>query len=249
MPAYKASFTAKESKLLSKLLKLAPVPEYTFTIDELAGYLFGLAMTPDIILPSESIPPIFGYEMPEYNTMEEMETLNNSLFDTLNRFIRLYHDGELVFPFALQDMGEEDLERLYLWTSGFEEALSLRDELWEPDEYPNLSDARKQELFHSLMTINGLVDPMAAIDFFDNIPKKAFTEMLPHMDPDETSREALIQMFLLSSLPISVETLVDHSRMVEMKRQNQLHNQARQKTGKGGKKKNVIKVDFTRSGK
>ena len=40
--------TAKQKKTLKKFLSLAPVPEDTLTYDELMGYMFGIAMTPDL---------------------------------------------------------------------------------------------------------------------------------------------------------------------------------------------------------
>ena len=111
---------------------------------------------------------------------------------------------------------------LYEWVSGFEEAIALRDELWDPEEYPDLSDEKKEELYHSIMTIQGLVDPVEAMDYFEDMPDELFQEAFSGLDSELSDREAQIQIFLMASLPLAIETLQDHARVVEKKRQRQL---------------------------
>ncbi len=216
--------TAKQKKLLKQFLTLAPEPELTFTYDELLGYLFGLAMTPDIILPSEWLPVIFGDETPVYNSMEEMEEIMNCLTEIYNGFTDNFHNNALDFPFTEEFLMAGDMATLYEWVSGLDEALALRDELWDPMEFPKISEKKAEELFYSMMVIQGLVDPLEVADFFNAMPENTFKEAFPDVDDDELDREMQIQALLLASLPLSIDTLQKHAKRVEKKRQKGLQN-------------------------
>ncbi len=234
-----------ERKTLKSYLALAPVPEYSFTYDELLGYIFGIAITPDIIAPSEWQPVIFGGDMVDFPSIDQADSMLGCLTQVLNNAIGDFHNGKLVFPFNIKELNEIQLEQLYDWISGFEEALTLREEIWDPEENPNLPERKKEELYHSLLTIQGIVDPLEVMDFFDKIPDEIFLEAFPDLDPTLTSRDAQVQLFLLSSLPLAVHTLLEHAHTLEKKRQEQLTTEEPSKN----KRSNVIKVDFKRKRK
>lgn len=229
-----------ESRTLKDYLALAPVPEYSFTYDELLGYIFGIAMTPDIITPSEWQPVIFGGEKVDFSSSTQAESMLGCLMQVLDNSIDDFHKGKLLFPFNIKELTEVQLEQLYDWISGFEEALSLREEIWDPEENPTLPDKKKEEIYHSLLTIQGIVDPLEVMDFFDKIPDEIFLEAFPDLDPTLTDRDAQVQLFLLSSLPLAVHTLLEHAERLEKKRQQQVS----QKNPGKNKRANVIKVDF-----
>lgn len=244
--------TAKETKILKSFLSLSPDPEETFSYDELTGYLFGLAITPDIILPSEWLPSIFGGQMPVYANLEQMESMNDCLMNLFNKFTEDFHNNRLKFPFTIEDLTADQLEVVYEWVSGFEEALALRDEIWDPEEQEDIVNLNKEALYHSLMTIQGLVDPMEVMDFFDNLPDEVFQEAFPGLESEFENRELQIQMFLLASLPLSIQTLQEHAANMERKRQQSVVEKSlpdRRPDNQKGKKNNIIKVDFTRTRK
>lgn len=247
--------TKEESTTLQNFLDLAPDPEISFTFDELQGYLFGLAMTPGILLPSDWIPVIFGDLMPDFDeNPEQVDEMHDCLIQVYSKMAADFQDRKLPFPFDLHDMDPEDIEEIYSWASGFEEALALNDELWDPEEYPELPEHTKQKVYHSLMTVEGLVDPTEVMDVFENLPDEAFAEVFPDMDASPDSREMQIQMFLLASLPLAVETLQNHARSVqsEIEPQEVVQPEAKPKTKKTkakantrtAKKSNIIAVDF-----
>ncbi|MDW7773765.1 MAG: UPF0149 family protein [Desulfobulbaceae bacterium] len=60
----------KDKKNLRKMLSLAAEPEEAMTYDELYGFLFGIAMTPDVLSPGEWMPIIFGEEMITIDSQE-----------------------------------------------------------------------------------------------------------------------------------------------------------------------------------
>ncbi len=211
--------TAAEKKHLKQLLAMADDPDTALSYDELQGFLFGLAMTPDLIPPGEWMEIILGGELPVFDSMEEMQKMTAHLIQAYNKYLALFEKKELVFPFEIEKLQDSQLAQLYEWVSGFEEAIALRDELWDPAEYPDLNDRRKEELYHSMMTIQGLVDPVEAMDFFEDMPEEVFQEVFSGLDENLADRETRVQLFLMASLPLAVETLQDHARTVLKKRQ------------------------------
>ncbi len=213
--------TTTDKKNLHSLLAKTEDPDNTFSFDELLGYLFGLAMTPDLIMPSEWMPIIFGGDMPEFDSIKQGQKLTESLVAAYNKSIDDFQKNRLNFPYNIENLPEDQFAPLYEWISGFEEAIALREELWDPEEYPDLSDQKKEELYHSMMTIQGLVDPMEVMEYFDDMPDEVFQEAFAGLDLELDDREAQIQIFLLTSLPLAIETFQEHARAVEKKRQRQ----------------------------
>lgn len=238
--------TKEESSTLKNYLNLAPNPEGTFTFEELQGYLFGLAMTPGMLLPSDWVPVIFGDELPHFDTENQVETMHSCLIQVYSKLSANFQDQQLEFPFDLNNLDTESIEELYAWVSGFEEALSLAEEVWDPEEYADLPQKHTEQLYHSLMTIQGLVDPAEVMDFFENMPQEAFQEVFPDKANSPEDREMQIQMFLLASLPLAVNTLQNHARFVEgtATEKEKPESVKTVKKNSGANKSNVIEVDF-----
>ena len=94
-------FTAQEKKNLMGLLSRVSNPEEFTTLDGLHGYLFGLAIIPEPIMPSEWIATFFGENMPVVKNEQEASAMFGGLFSAYNRIIELNQKGKLVFPFDL----------------------------------------------------------------------------------------------------------------------------------------------------
>jgi len=214
--------TATDKKNLKKALAMGGEPDDTFSYDELLGYLFGLAITPDMVVPSEWMPIIFGGDLPPFRSMDQMQKMTGVLVAAYNNFLDDYHSNKLKFPFDIATLQENQFEPLYEWVSGFEEAIALREDMWDPEEYPELSESKKEELYHSMMTIQGLVDPVEVMDYFEDMPEELFQEAFSGMDEEFVDREMQIQFFLLASLPLVIDTFLEHAYRVEKKRQRQL---------------------------
>lgn len=238
--------TKEEASTLKNYLNLAPNPEGTFTFEELQGYLFGLAMTPGMLLPSDWVPVIFGDDAPLFDTEDQVETMHSCLIQVYSKLSANFQEQLLEFPFDLNNLDAESIEELYAWVSGFEEALSLAEEVWDPEEYTDLPKKHIEQLYHSLMTIQGLVDPAEVMDFFENMPQEAFQEVFPNKENSPEDREMQIQMFLLASLPLAVNTLQKHARYVEGtdSKDKPTDGVKPSKKSGGSNKSNVIEVDF-----
>ena len=238
--------TKEESTSLKSYLALAPNPEGTFTFEELQGYLFGLAMTPGLLLPSEWVPVIFADETPKFDTLNQVEEMHKCLIQVYSKLSAQFHKNQLPFPFNLEELDSDKIEEVYAWVSGFEEAITLKEELWDPEENDNIPEQLVQQIYHSLMTIQGLVDPAEVMDFFENMPKEAFQEVFPDRAESPEDREMQIQMFLFASLPLAVETLQIHARRIEKiaSKDGVEKTSTKKRKTTGTHKSNVINVDF-----
>ena len=68
-----AEFTPEEKRNLTKLLSRAIEPEDTLTLDGILGLLYGLAIIPEPIMPSEWFPRIFGVSGAEFEEKDGVE--------------------------------------------------------------------------------------------------------------------------------------------------------------------------------
>ncbi|MEE4137685.1 MAG: UPF0149 family protein [Desulforhopalus sp.] len=204
-----------EKQLINTYLALAPEPDQTLSFDELCGFLFGLAITPDPIPPGEWLAVIFGGTPPRETA--KTAKMAAGLMAICARFTAEFERENLFFPFDIGEMNDKMMEKLYEWVSGFEEAVALREEVWDPEEYPEMAERQREELYHAMLTIQGLVDPSEVIEFFDTLPDDLFQEAFPDIAPPFDDRETRIQMLLLASLPLTIATLMAHSRGVTEK--------------------------------
>ena len=112
-------FTTKEKANLTKLLDCAINKEEVLSIDGLHGFLFGLAISPEAIPPSEWLPGIFGKEMFELESGKNGDRLLDSLFSAYNLMVRENEDENLVFPYDIGKMKVDDIQRIQEWSHGF----------------------------------------------------------------------------------------------------------------------------------
>ncbi len=213
--------TQKQEKQLKKLLSLALMPEVTLSYNELTGFLYGIAITPDLIQPSEWIPVIFGDDIPEYESEDQARQLLEVLLDVLNRHISGFQDGSLFIPFDMENLTDQDVDSVWEWTSGFDEALALRPECWE-EKQDGLSDEEIDHLMYSLIVIEGIVHPDEAMDMFDNISATELEEIGVALPESEIEKALQVQIYLLQALELAVETIQNHGARLQIERQSQI---------------------------
>ncbi|SHO51704.1 UPF0149 family protein [Desulfopila aestuarii] len=245
-----------EKTLLQELLARAPIPEQTMSYNELMGFMFGLAITPVAIPPDEWMVAIFGEDDSEITAMDQARSMSIVLSQVFATFIAKKERDDLPFPYELETLEHCDLEEVLEWVSGFEEALGLRPEIWEPGDDSSLAPQMVEELYFSLMVIQGLVDPEEIMPFFEQLPDEVFAQAFSHFDPDQQNRELQIDAFLLSTLPLAVKTLRSYAEAIgaDMPAGTQPDISAALKppvfpaptppAAKSARKANVIKVDF-----
>ncbi|WP_269634969.1 YecA/YgfB family protein [Pelobacter propionicus] len=135
-------FTSSEKKNIIKLLSSATNQDKIMTLDELHGYLFGLAIIPEMIMPSQWTAAIFGEEESfVINDTIEGEQLFGSLFSAYNRIITDNMTGEFVFPFDIKKDSTKDVNRAREWSRGLYRILSTSKKIFKVyDEIKKGSD-------------------------------------------------------------------------------------------------------------
>lgn len=206
-----------EKTLLQELLALAPVPEQTQSYHELMGFMFGLAITPVPIPADEWMVAIFGEDDSGISAEDQARSMATVLNQVHATFMLRKARNDLHFPYELETLEHSNLEEVLEWISGFEEALDLRPEIWEPGDdspVPEMVD----ELYFSLMVIQGLVDLEGVIPFFDRVPQEVLESAFVAFDPDQ-DHQTQIQGFLLATLPLAVKTFIRYGDKVAAIRQ------------------------------
>ncbi|MEN8134456.1 MAG: UPF0149 family protein [Thermodesulfobacteriota bacterium] len=199
----------KDKKLLLKMLDMATDPDEALSFDELLGFLFGVAITPDMIMPSEWLPMVFGEEMFTIDTEEEGQQLLNELLGVVNDLAARFQEDRLRFPFDIAKLkDEDDLQPIQAWAFGFDQALMLRPECWLEEDLPELPTEEQQDLVVSVSVINALADPLEAEKFFETFCEGE--------SEDEDPLQLIASLFMM--LPRAVETLLAHASKLEEER-------------------------------
>ena len=209
--------TVQQKKALKKYLALVTDQESALSYEELIGFLYGIAITPEAIAPDEWLPTIFADGLQASSGRDELAAMIACFTEASNSLIADFQANTLEFPYDLSRLKKKDFDSMYLWTDGFDEALALRPEIWEPEEMLFLSEEKADSVFFSLMIIAGITDPEASQEFFATIPDEIFQEAFPDFDPETEERETQLFAFLLASLPLAFATLQDYARSISKK--------------------------------
>ncbi|PLX49834.1 MAG: hypothetical protein C0613_06385 [Desulfobulbaceae bacterium] len=200
----------KEEKKLREILNRAAEPDQALSYDALRGFLFGLAMTPDVVVPSEWLPVAFGDEMFAVDTEQEAQQAYNVLMQVYNKFIDLFQGGRLTCPPDLVGLDQDgDFAVVEEWAYGLTEALLLREEFWYAEEGLELEGLTpEEEGLHTAMTVvQAMAMPDEAAEVLDSPP-----------DKEEGDFEQLLAS-LSAIFPDAVDFLVGYASVLEAERQ------------------------------
>ena len=228
----------KDEKILRKMLSLAAEPDAALTYDEMRGFLFGVAVTPDVVAPSEWLPMAFGKEMIVVDSEEEANRLLKALQGIVNKVIERFQNNSLSFPFPDDYLDhKEDLNVIGEWVYGLDLALSLRPDCWltfRPEILPEgVSEEEYDEEFSAcLAAIRGIADPDQAEKLFDYNPERmdelfeVEAELIDELLGAEFDQAAKRKTQLLTSLfimlPAAVKMILDHASGLERERREEM---------------------------
>ena len=219
-------FTAQEKKNLKGLLSRVSNSEEFTTLDGLHGYLFGLAIIPEPIMPSEWIPTFFGENMPVVKNEQDANDMFGGLFSAYNRITVLNQKGKLVFPFDLDTFKQKDIQRMREWAHGFYLATSLRFETWGMADDEDLDDELDEEAPFEDMTQEEEEDFEGEEDFEDDedeittcfavVMGVAFPDRIPELfdRTDDNPEHSSVEAGLFVMLPEAIGTLQDYANSV-----------------------------------
>jgi uncharacterized protein len=100
-------------------------------LSDLDGFLTGLAVGPELIMPSEWMPLIWGGDEPEFATLDDANAILGTIMARYNETIaHLDTDPASFDPVFLE--GPEGHVIVTDWAAGFMDAVIRRAKAWAP---------------------------------------------------------------------------------------------------------------------
>lgn len=119
-------------ELLDAFLLSDRAPDNGMGLSDLDGFLSGLVVGPEMILPSEWLPHVWGGEAPEFADMAEASAVLRAIMGRYNQIAaQLDEDPEAYQP-VFWIRSESEVPIAGDWAEGFLDAMQLRPEAWVP---------------------------------------------------------------------------------------------------------------------
>ncbi len=200
--------TRNQRESISKILSLCPKKELVMNITKFEGYLFGIAITPDLILPSEWLPVVFGGQEPAFKSQKEAYFYFDILIDAYNKYSNAFTNNLLEFPFDIDESGEiseEILNQIKYWTHGFILAISHRDKIWFVDYYAKGLEGASYACNELILGFLALIK-LAKPEEFDEVSKNV---KLPKEMLDEFEIKKILRL-----LPYIIYRFVNYGKIL-----------------------------------
>jgi uncharacterized protein len=116
---------------LDRFLMSEASPEDCMQLSDLDGFLTGIAIGPELVVPSEWLPAIWGGDEPVFESIEQAQTVIGTIMGRYNEILRaLSTDPEGYEPVFWEGADGEVIAAD--WAEGFVDAIRLRPEAWRP---------------------------------------------------------------------------------------------------------------------
>ncbi len=162
--------TDKELETLATLLQDLPIENEGMIVSELDGFVAGLLVCPEMVLPSEWLPFVWGVGIvASFQDERQALATNSAVMDHYNRVASLLASSPEDYQ-ALLDMDDISGDILWEpWISGFERAMSLRPDSW--GDIIESNDDEAAACISMVMTLHEIDDGTS------ELPEKTIDEM------------------------------------------------------------------------
>ena len=127
----KVTMSDQEIDLLDAFLLSDYVHESAMTLSELDGFLTGVLIGPELILPSEWMSIVWGEESPDFESVEQAETVSALIIARYNQINHgLRQRPRVLEPLVMEDRNGDLLGEI--WATGFVTAIEIRAKAWMP---------------------------------------------------------------------------------------------------------------------
>jgi len=155
-------------------------PPECMDLSQLDGFLAGVLIGPDMIVPSEFLPVVWGGAQPEFADAAEAETILGSILGRYNEIAENLESMPSSYaPVFWQDQAGNAITED--WAVGFMQAVALRSDAWEPA----LHDDETAMLLIPIGIIAGLAEPEIGLhdatlsdEFLEELMERA-ADLLP----------------------------------------------------------------------
>ena len=128
-------------------------PDDSMGLSDLDGFLTGVVVGPELIMPSEWLPVIWGGAEPQFETQDEMRIVLGTIMGRYNEIAACFaSDPEEFDPIFWE--GPEGEVIASDWAGGFLDAVALRAQAWKP----LIEDDRARILMAPLFLLNGDIE-------------------------------------------------------------------------------------------
>jgi uncharacterized protein len=117
--------------LLDRFLLSDRAPDNSMGLSDLDGFLTGIIVGPELILPSNWIPEVWGGESPKFKTIQESDSVMSALMARYNEIVREFQNT----PPDFEPIFWETKDGLVIaadWAEGFNDAIKMRPMAWKP---------------------------------------------------------------------------------------------------------------------
>jgi uncharacterized protein len=114
---------------LDRFLMSDRSPPESMMLSDLDGFLTGIAIGPELVMPSEWLPLIWGGDAPEFADETEAKAILGTIMGRYNEILRQIANDDLD-PVFWADRGGTVIAAD--WAEGFLRAIMLRADAWEP---------------------------------------------------------------------------------------------------------------------
>lgn len=126
--AHEIPLEGVDLEALDRFLMSERSPPESMGLSDLDGFLTGIAVGPDLVMPSEWLPLVFG-GAPEFANAGEAKAILGTIMGRYNEILYQIADADLDPVFWADRDGTVIAAD---WAEGFLQAIVLRAEAWEP---------------------------------------------------------------------------------------------------------------------
>src|SRR3954451_21245571 len=115
--------------VLDRYLLSDEAPDNGMALSDLDGFLTGILVGPELIMPSEWLPHVWGGQPPKFANDEQARVILSTIMGRYNEIAAALEAG----PDAFDPVFWEDRDGAVIaadWAEGFREAIELRAESW-----------------------------------------------------------------------------------------------------------------------
>jgi len=146
--------TARRLKDLERFLSRPELDDDAMLLSELDGFLAGVAVCPELIMPSEWLPVVWGNGGSAFANEREAQRVLDLIMGHYNHILRRLNRPGTYEPIFDQDRDGSVLWEL--WASGFRKAIFLRPGAWK--DFTNADDTEVRRALFSLIQIGEIAD-------------------------------------------------------------------------------------------
>ena len=107
-------------------------PEASMGLSDLDGFLAGIAAGPELVMPSEWLPVVWGGAEPAFGSVEEARSVLGIIMGRYNEIVRALGTAPDEFDPAFWEGPDDGGVVVTDWAAGFLDAVNLRPKAWEP---------------------------------------------------------------------------------------------------------------------